>query len=115
MNSKVTDEEIRGRVFDIQRWSLQDGPGIRTTVFLKGCSLACEWCANPESWLGAPEMAYFTDKCIGAGRRCARSEQSQWRTIARPPIGVFVAPSAMGKWMRRIPARRSATARPVGR
>lgn len=70
MNSKVTDEEIRGRVFDIQRWSLQDGPGIRTTVFLKGCSLACEWCANPESWLGAPEMAYFTDKCIGAGR-CA--------------------------------------------
>lgn len=68
MNSEVSAQEVRGRVFDIQRWSLQDGPGIRTTVFLKGCSLACEWCANPESWLGSPEMAYFSDKCIVAGR-----------------------------------------------
>ena len=71
MNTEVRTDQVRGRVFDVQRWSLQDGPGIRTTVFLKGCSLACKWCANPESWLGYPEMAFFSDKCITSGR-CAK-------------------------------------------
>lgn len=61
--------EPRGRVFDIQRWSLHDGPGIRTIVFLKGCPLACEWCCNPESQGINPELAYFVDKCI-ACKRC---------------------------------------------
>ncbi len=45
-----------GIVFDIQRFSLHDGPGIRTTVFLKGCPLRCAWCHNPESWLPEPQM-----------------------------------------------------------
>lgn len=46
---------VRGVVFDIQRGSMVDGPGIRTTVFLKGCPLRCVWCHNPESWSGHPE------------------------------------------------------------
>ena len=46
----------QGIVFDIQRFSLQDGPGIRTTVFLKGCPLRCLWCHNPESWEKEPEL-----------------------------------------------------------
>ena len=41
--------DVRGRIFDIQRYSLHDGPGIRTIVFLKGCFLRCRWCCNPES------------------------------------------------------------------
>lgn len=45
----------KGVVFDIQRFSLHDGPGIRTTVFLKGCPLRCAWCHNPESWLQEPQ------------------------------------------------------------
>ena len=45
----------QGIVFDIQRFSLHDGPGIRTTVFLKGCPLRCAWCHNPESWRKEPE------------------------------------------------------------
>jgi len=61
-------EQYRGRVFDIQRWSLHDGPGVRTSVFLKGCPLRCFWCCNPESQEGHPELAYFVDKCIGCGR-----------------------------------------------
>jgi pyruvate formate lyase activating enzyme len=61
-------EHLSGRVFDIQRWSLHDGPGIRTNVFLKGCPLRCIWCCNPESQEGRPELAYFIDKCIRCGR-----------------------------------------------
>lgn len=46
---------MQGLVFDIRRYSVHDGPGIRTTVFLKGCPLRCLWCHNPESWLLQPE------------------------------------------------------------
>ena len=52
-----------GVVFDIQRCSMHDGPGIRTTVFLKGCPLKCRWCHNPESQAFAPELALFGAKC----------------------------------------------------
>jgi glycyl-radical enzyme activating protein len=55
---------IYGVVFDIQRFSLHDGPGIRTTVFLKGCPLKCAWCHNPESWALEPELLYREDKCV---------------------------------------------------
>ena len=44
-----TFNQVRGRIFDIQRYSIHDGPGIRTIVFLKGCFLRCRWCCNPES------------------------------------------------------------------
>ena len=59
---------MRGVVFDIQRWSLHDGPGIRTNVFLKGCPLSCAWCSNPESQETNRELAFFKDKCIGCLR-----------------------------------------------
>lgn len=55
---------MKGRIFNIQRYSIQDGPGIRTTVFLKGCPLRCPWCANPESWAVRPELFYTRSKCI---------------------------------------------------
>lgn len=56
-----------GVVFDIQRCSMHDGPGIRTTVFLKGCPLRCLWCHNPESQAFAPELALFSDRCTQCG------------------------------------------------
>ena len=57
-------------VFDIQKFSVHDGPGIRTIVFMKGCPLHCEWCANPESQNFQPELLFYPDKCIGCGK-CA--------------------------------------------
>ncbi len=54
-----------GLVLNIQHFSTQDGPGIRTTVFLKACSLRCKWCSNPESIHPQPEVAYDLNKCIG--------------------------------------------------
>lgn len=55
-----------GLVFNIQRYSLHDGQGIRTLVFLKGCPMRCSWCSNPESQRPQPELAYNRSKCIGA-------------------------------------------------
>ena len=58
---------LTGRVFDIQRFSLHDGPGIRTTVFLKGCPLRCLWCGNPESLRSEPSLSYQPERCIACG------------------------------------------------
>ncbi|GBG57677.1 glycyl-radical enzyme activating protein [Sporomusaceae bacterium FL31] len=63
---------ITGTVFNIQKYSIHDGPGIRTTVFLKGCPLSCWWCHNPESLTARSEMVYLKNKCIGCGD-CAQN------------------------------------------
>ena len=55
-------------IFDIQRNSFVDGPGIRTTVFFKGCNLKCAWCHNPESQSAKPQMMFYKDKCTGCGK-----------------------------------------------
>ena len=57
----------RGLVFNIAHFSLHDGPGIRTTVFLKGCPLRCWWCHNPESQSTRPEISYFPERCYRCG------------------------------------------------
>ena len=57
-----------GLVTDIQRFSLNDGPGIRTTVFLKGCNMKCSWCHNPETISHKKELMFYKNKCIGCGR-----------------------------------------------
>ena len=60
----------QGVIFDIKRFALHDGPGIRTTIFLKGCPLKCPWCHNPESIYPQPEMFFSYEKCTGC-RTCS--------------------------------------------
>jgi len=59
-----------GLIFDIKRYAIHDGPGIRTTVFFKGCPFSCWWCHNPESLEIAPQSLYSKERCIGCGQ-CA--------------------------------------------
>lgn len=58
---------MTGIIFDIQTYSVYDGPGIRTCLFFKGCPLSCRWCHNPESQRRRPEMGYTADRCAGCG------------------------------------------------
>jgi pyruvate formate lyase activating enzyme len=54
-----------GKIFDIKKYAIHDGPGIRTTIFFKGCPLSCRWCHNPESISGASQRLYREERCIG--------------------------------------------------
>ncbi len=58
---------MKTRIIEIKKFAVHDGDGIRTTVFLKGCSLGCVWCHNPEGIDFAPQLAYYENKCVGCG------------------------------------------------
>lgn len=65
MSALAYNPDCEGIVFNIQRFSVHDGPGIRTVVFLKGCSLRCMWCSNPESLSRGEELGFYPSRCIG--------------------------------------------------
>ncbi|HEY69493.1 MAG TPA: glycyl-radical enzyme activating protein [Anaerolineae bacterium] len=71
-NFVEAETDLRGLVFDIQKFSLHDGPGIRTTVFIKGCPLVCKWCSNPESQSLKQQIMTHDIRCIGCGK-CAEA------------------------------------------
>lgn len=79
---------MEGLVFNIQRYSLQDGPGIRTTVFLKGCPLSCWWCQNPESRSSAPEVVVIEGRCVHCG--ACRAVCDNAREGGEPPAAACV-------------------------
>ncbi len=62
---EAADRELTGTIFDIQRYTVHDGPGTRTSVFLKGCNLRCLWCCNPESQSPGLEIGVYHNRCIG--------------------------------------------------
>lgn len=76
---------MTGTIFNIMRFAVNDGPGIRTTVFLKGCPLACAWCHNPEGLTAAHEVAYRVDRCAHCG---ACIEACPEHALAEGPDGV---------------------------
>ena len=67
----MREQDKTATIFDIQRFSIHDGPGIRTLVFFKGCSFKCQWCQNPESLSRKQEIAFYSDRCIGC-ETCAK-------------------------------------------
>lgn len=76
------DIDLKGLVFNIQRFSVHDGPGIRSTVFMKGCPLSCLWCANPESQDFSPQLMTRDLKCTGCGACAASCPQGAIRITA---------------------------------
>ncbi len=73
-------------ITDIQRFCMHDGPGLRTTVFMKGCPLRCAWCHNPETQSPEPQMLYYEERCIHCGG-CAAGDWAQCPTKAREWAG----------------------------
>ena len=65
-------QDLSGRIFDIQSYSVHDGPGCRTLVFLSGCPLRCEWCANPEGLENRVRTLFRVMKCINRTQDCTR-------------------------------------------
>lgn len=82
-----TEKSGAGLVFNIQKFSLNDGPGIRTVVFLKGCPLRCKWCANPESQSPRVQILWDADKCLRCGR-CVKTCVN--RAISLKDAGIWV-------------------------
>ena len=73
-------------IFDIKRYAINDGPGIRTTIFFKGCPLRCVWCHNPESWSSEPQILFNKNKCIHCPK-CVGKNADECPTTAREICG----------------------------
>jgi pyruvate formate lyase activating enzyme len=80
--------DIAGDIFDIQRFSIHDGPGIRTIVFFKSCPLRCEWCSNPESQHSAAELMYTPSRCLENCDLCISACRTGALTRSDPGIVV---------------------------
>ncbi len=86
MEDNKRDEHIL-KVFEIERYAIEDGPGIRTVIFLKGCNLRCLWCQNPESQIERPQIMYYRQQCVGCGK-CA--EVCPVSAISNDPLFGFI-------------------------
>lgn len=76
---------MKGIIFDIKKYAIHDGPGIRTTVFFKGCPLDCWWCHNPEGLTPSIQIAYRKERCIGCGQ-CVESCPEKALTLTREGV-----------------------------
>jgi len=74
---------ITGTIFDIKEMAVHDGPGLRTTVFFKGCPLRCKWCHNPEGLISAPQLMYKQVRCLSCGCCRVQCDHDECRPFGR--------------------------------
>lgn len=96
-----TTAGLTGRVFDVRRFSLHDGDGIRTTVFLKGCPLRCVWCQNPEGISPHPRLIYLENQCIHCGS-CVKACDHNAITLQNGKL--YIDRKAARQWTKPIDA-----------
>ena len=96
--------KLTAPVFNVQTYSIHDGPGIRVTVFLKGCPLRCIWCANPESNLATPQLMTYGTKCTGCGRCLSKC----------PKNAISIGPDKNGKMIALTDRARCVVSAPSG-
>jgi len=84
--STQTELETKGLVFDIKKYAIHDGPGIRTTVFFKGCPLQCLWCHNPESWRSQVELGFRKGRCTGCGQCVEACQHEAISVVENRPV-----------------------------
>ncbi|MBQ7455339.1 MAG: glycyl-radical enzyme activating protein [Clostridia bacterium] len=92
---------MTGTIFQIQRFCTHDGPGIRTTVFLKGCSLRCAWCHNPEGVSPEPSVMFDRRRCIGCGACGAERDAAKCPTGALRSVGEAIGAEELFRRIRR--------------
>lgn len=98
---------VTGLVFDIRKYSIHDGPGIRTAIFLKGCPLRCAWCHNPEGLSPAPELLYRGERCVDCGscsRACPLGLDPRQAALAEPRGSPCAACPSFGACAEACPA-----------
>ena len=81
---------MKGIIFNVQKFTLQDGPGLRTTVFMKGCPLECKWCSNPESWQTHPEIMINNIRCISECHICLEKCPSDAISLIKNGKGINI-------------------------
>ena len=74
---------MTGSIFDIKEMAVHDGPGIRTTVFFKGCPLRCRWCHNPEGFISEPQLLYKSSRCLHCGQCQTECEHADCKLFGR--------------------------------
>jgi len=87
---RLVNSKSEGLIFNIQRFAIHDGPGLGTTVFMKGCPLRCRWCSNPESWETYPEIMVHNIKCIAGCRKCLETCPSDAISFTTQGSGIEV-------------------------
>lgn len=94
-----------GIIFNIQRYSIHDGPGIRTTVFLKGCPLSCWWCHNPEGQQDGQEIIFWENRCLGCGKCSEHCPSGAIQMKDKKPVNNKTKCTICGRCVQVCPAK----------